>query len=111
LHRSGNVIPPWTIIVVGGILKLNETLKRQEKGVENIRIHPKFNLENLYNDVAVLKVLVQWFINQSLSHFHVTFRISVIYVRYSYRHPLRLLRKFIVYPCQEAHRNLILFAK
>ncbi|KAG5323247.1 TRY2 protein, partial [Acromyrmex heyeri] len=53
---SGNVIPPWTIIVVGGIRKLNETLKRQEKGVENIRIHPKFNLENLYNDVAVLKL-------------------------------------------------------
>ncbi|KAG5320822.1 TRY2 protein, partial [Pseudoatta argentina] len=56
VSRSGNVIPPWTIIVVGGILKLNETLKRQEKGVENIRIHPKFNLENLYNDVAVLKL-------------------------------------------------------
>ncbi|XP_018367250.1 PREDICTED: trypsin-2-like [Trachymyrmex cornetzi] len=56
VYGSENVIPPWTIIVVGGILKLNETLKRQEKGVENIRIHPKFNLENLYNDVAVLKL-------------------------------------------------------
>ncbi|XP_012063420.1 PREDICTED: putative trypsin-6 [Atta cephalotes] len=56
VYGSENVIPPWTIIVVGGILKLNETLKRQEKGVENIRIHPKFNLENLYNDIAVLKL-------------------------------------------------------
>ncbi|KYQ52119.1 Putative trypsin-6, partial [Trachymyrmex zeteki] len=52
----GNVILPWTIIVVGGVIKLYETSKRQEKGVENIRIHPKFNLENLYNDVAVLKL-------------------------------------------------------
>lgn len=42
--------------MVGGVIKLYETSKRQEKGVENIRIHPKFNLENLYNDVAVLKV-------------------------------------------------------
>ncbi|KYN05440.1 Putative trypsin-6, partial [Cyphomyrmex costatus] len=56
VYKSRNVTPPWTIIVVGGVINLYEASTRQEKGVENIRIHPKFNLENLYNDVAVLKL-------------------------------------------------------
>lgn len=37
----------------------DETPTRQERGVLEIRIHPKFDLDNLYNDVAVLKV--RWF--------------------------------------------------
>lgn len=45
------------IIVVGGMLKLNEyPSTRQERGVENIKIHPQFDITTLYNDVAVLQV-------------------------------------------------------
>lgn len=48
---------PWMLLVVGGVVKLNDrTSTRQERGVMNIRLHPEFDLENLYNDVAVLQV-------------------------------------------------------
>lgn len=48
------------ILVVGGIVRLyDQTPTRQERGVMKIRLHPKFDPDNLYNDVAVLKV--RWF--------------------------------------------------
>lgn len=58
MYLNDNVIQPWTIIVIGGVLKLDENNStRQERGVEKIRIHPKFNLMTLWNDVAVLQLL------------------------------------------------------
>lgn len=43
--------------MVGGIVNLyDNSTTRQEKGVKSIRLHPKFDLENLYNDIAVLQV-------------------------------------------------------
>ncbi|XP_072743648.1 trypsin-like [Anoplolepis gracilipes] len=57
MYLNGNLIPPWTIMVVGGVLKLNEnTVTRQERGVEEFRTHPEFNLNTLQNDVAVLQL-------------------------------------------------------
>ncbi|KAM0736167.1 putative trypsin-6 [Formica fusca] len=57
MYFNNNVIQPWTIIVVGGVLKLNEeTSTRQERGVETLRIHPEYDMKNLYNDVAVLQL-------------------------------------------------------
>lgn len=54
---NGEVIKPWTIIVVGGIIKLDEATRiRQERGVKTIRIHPKYNNILLYNDIAVLQL-------------------------------------------------------
>ncbi|XP_070164850.1 trypsin-10 [Polyergus mexicanus] len=59
MYFNKNVIQPWTIIVVGGVLKLNEnTSTRQERGVKILRIHPQFDMENLYNDVAVLQLSI-----------------------------------------------------
>ncbi|XP_024875277.1 trypsin-3-like [Temnothorax curvispinosus] len=57
MYMSGKVIQPWTIMVVGGVVKLSDNrTNRQERGVVTIRIHPKFNLRTLHNDVAVLKL-------------------------------------------------------
>lgn len=51
------VIQPWTILVVGGELKLDEETSRgQKRGVTNMRIHPQFDLMTLQNDLAVLEV-------------------------------------------------------
>lgn len=59
LYLDGITIQPWTIIVVGGILKLNEkTSTRQERGVAKFKIHPEFNITILHNDVAVLELSV-----------------------------------------------------
>ncbi|KMQ97152.1 transmembrane protease serine 9-like protein [Lasius niger] len=56
--RNGEIIQPWTIMVVGGVLKLDEnTTTRQERGVEKFRVHPNFNSITLHNDVAVLQLL------------------------------------------------------
>lgn len=52
------VIRPWTILLIGGILKLDEKSEsRQERGVKNIRLHPNFDLNTLHNDIAVLELL------------------------------------------------------
>ncbi|KAL6263160.1 hypothetical protein P5V15_005962 [Pogonomyrmex californicus] len=59
MFLSGSMIEPWTILVVGGIVHLfDERSSRQERGVEKIRLHPKFDLDNLYNDIAVLQLSV-----------------------------------------------------
>lgn len=55
------------IIVVGGILKLNEkTSTRQERNVEKLKVHPEFNLTSLHNDVAILQVRLHRFTNRLL---------------------------------------------
>lgn len=57
MFLSGSAIQPWTITVVGGIVNLiNETSTRQKSSVASIRIHPEFDLQNLYNDVAILQL-------------------------------------------------------
>ncbi|XP_072747607.1 trypsin-like isoform X2 [Anoplolepis gracilipes] len=57
MYRNGTLISPREIIVVGGVLKLNEnTATRQERGVTEFRIHPEFILNTLQNDVAVLQL-------------------------------------------------------
>lgn len=43
--------------MVGGIVKLNDkNSTRQQRNVKNIKLHPEFDLNNLYNDVAILQV-------------------------------------------------------
>ncbi|KAH0948354.1 hypothetical protein HN011_009724, partial [Eciton burchellii] len=59
MYLNDEEIQPWTILVIGGILKLRgESPTRQERGVEKIRIHPMFNYSTLQNDVAVLQLSV-----------------------------------------------------
>ncbi|KAL0107979.1 hypothetical protein PUN28_014916 [Cardiocondyla obscurior] len=57
VYLYGSVVEPWTVTVAGGIVKLNgDTTTRQQSNVVDIRVHPDFDLVNLYNDVAVLKL-------------------------------------------------------
>ncbi|XP_020288984.1 trypsin II-P29-like isoform X2 [Pseudomyrmex gracilis] len=57
MYSRGAVIQPWSIIVVGGVIKLEENVStKQEKGVDSIRIHPDFDITTLYNDVAILRL-------------------------------------------------------
>jgi secreted trypsin-like serine protease len=56
MYSSNETIQPWSIIVAGGIVKLNENSTRQERGVKEIRLHPEFDLTTLVNDIAALKL-------------------------------------------------------
>ncbi|XP_012227738.1 trypsin-like [Linepithema humile] len=59
VFMNGIVIQSWTIVLVGGILKLDEnSLTRQERGVEKIKVHPEFNTKTYQNDIAILKLSV-----------------------------------------------------
>ncbi|XP_011337775.1 trypsin-1 isoform X2 [Ooceraea biroi] len=61
MYLNGEVIQPWSIVVVGGIVKLTDmTPTRQERGVEKISIHPMFDISTLHNDVAVLQLSVSF---------------------------------------------------
>ncbi|XP_029160583.1 trypsin alpha-like [Nylanderia fulva] len=54
---NNGVINPSSFTVVGGIIQLKQnTNTRQEKNVKTIKIHPKFDMNTLYNDVAVLQL-------------------------------------------------------
>ncbi|XP_072750875.1 trypsin-3-like [Anoplolepis gracilipes] len=56
-HINGTLISLREIIVVGGVLKLNEsTVTRQERGVEEFRTHPEYKSNYLQNDIAVLQL-------------------------------------------------------
>lgn len=57
MYQYGKTIEPWTILVIGGVLKLSDiTSARQERGVKKINIHPMFNIATLHNDVAILQL-------------------------------------------------------
>ncbi|XP_050452551.1 serine protease 1-like [Cataglyphis hispanica] len=69
MYLNNIVIQPWMIIVVGGTLKLNEyPSTRQERGVESIAIHPQFDITTLYNDVAVLQLLVSFELSPEVNY-------------------------------------------
>ncbi|XP_047371099.1 trypsin-2-like [Vespa velutina] len=50
-------IKPWTIVVVGGEMQLDHTTKTgQNKGVQDILLHPKFDQDTYENDIAILQL-------------------------------------------------------
>ena len=59
MFEEDSQIQPWTIIVVAGDIKLSQQSQTgQRRGVDKIYVHPKFNMETLENDVAVLALKV-----------------------------------------------------
>lgn len=57
MYLSRTVLEPWMVMVVGGIINLNDRgLTRQQRKIENVIVHPNFDIDNLYNDVAILKL-------------------------------------------------------
>ncbi|XP_003401244.2 trypsin [Bombus terrestris] len=58
-EESDSQIQPWTIIVVAGDIKLSQQSQTgQRRGVDKIYVHPKFNMDTLENDVALLALKV-----------------------------------------------------
>ncbi|XP_017761190.1 PREDICTED: trypsin-1 isoform X1 [Eufriesea mexicana] len=54
-------IQPWTIIVIGGDLKLSEqSATSQRRGVEKIHVHPQYDSSTLQNDIAVLVLKIKF---------------------------------------------------
>lgn len=59
MYLDGEVIQPWSIIVIGGDAKLYpETKIGQKRGVKVIFLHPRFNAVTYENDIAILELKV-----------------------------------------------------
>ncbi|XP_017791856.1 PREDICTED: trypsin-1-like [Habropoda laboriosa] len=61
-------IQPWSITVVAGEIKLNEsTWSGQKRGVDKIYVHPRFDHETLHNDHTVLVLHAKFIMTASVN--------------------------------------------
>ncbi|KAG7190313.1 hypothetical protein KM043_006429 [Ampulex compressa] len=65
--RNMVVIQPWTILVVGGELKLSQaSTTGQRRGVQALFVHPEFDIFTLQNDIAILILQVPFRMTEEL---------------------------------------------
>lgn len=45
------------VMVVGGIVNLNDQgVTRQQRNIKSFKIHPRFDIDTLFNDIAIVEV-------------------------------------------------------